>query len=321
MCDNRYIVYEKDKSYTLKDGTKIRLGEDLGVPCGRCPTCRKTLGMQWAFRLQQELLISKTAWFVTLTYNTSNVPLIGKQMTLKMKDLSLFFKRLRKHEKFKYFAIGEYGETRYRPHYHLLIFGLDNTDNIAKAWNGGDTEGAERIHTPEGGNPHIQRHEPIERGTIHIGEVTLPSIIYCVDYMFKKKIIPQYPGDLRQKEFSNKSNGLGMNYIYKNYQYHKSDLSRNYVEIGKIKIPMPRIYREYVYTEKERIDQKMLFAEDRRERLTEQKTMLKEIYPEKDISWLKDQAKMARHIRQNKQSNKKLRDASNNKKELRPKCR
>lgn len=69
--------------------------------------------------------------FITLTYDEEHIPL---DHGLSKRDLTLFFKRLRKMlepKKIRYFACGEYGdgETK-RPHYHAIIFGYDFPDKI-----------------------------------------------------------------------------------------------------------------------------------------------------------------------------------------------
>ncbi len=61
-------------------------------------------------------------WYITLTYNDTHLPPGG---TLVRKDLSDFYKRLRKNTgyKYRYLSCGEYGERKTkRPHYHILIF-------------------------------------------------------------------------------------------------------------------------------------------------------------------------------------------------------
>lgn len=62
--------------------------------------------------------------FVTLTYNEKHIP---KGNTLNPKDLQLFMKRLRKYVaplRIRFYAVGEYGDTTNRPHYHIALFGL-----------------------------------------------------------------------------------------------------------------------------------------------------------------------------------------------------
>lgn len=72
--------------------------------------------------------------FVTLTYKpgleTPTKDCYGpapEKSTLVKRDVRLFLDRLRKAVlplKIRYFAVGEYGEENWRPHYHLAIFGL-----------------------------------------------------------------------------------------------------------------------------------------------------------------------------------------------------
>lgn len=64
------------------------------------------------------------------------------------RDLQLFFKRLRTNVapvRFRYFAVGEYGDIGGRPHYHASIFGLGQSFGpiIDKSWGLGHTLTAE----------------------------------------------------------------------------------------------------------------------------------------------------------------------------------
>lgn len=62
--------------------------------------------------------------FVTLTYDDRSIP---GNWALSPRDLQLFIKRLRAalHPMpIRYFAVGEYGDTSRRPHYHLSVFGV-----------------------------------------------------------------------------------------------------------------------------------------------------------------------------------------------------
>lgn len=103
------------------------------------------------------------AVFITLTYSDSNLP---ENNSLSSRDLQLFFKRLRKRiapQKIRYFACGEYGERFKRPHYHAIIFGLENCHTtwqlIHDVWN---------------------------KGIIDVGSVTKDSISYVAGYVSKK---------------------------------------------------------------------------------------------------------------------------------------
>lgn len=224
----------------------------------------------------QEAKKSLTAYFVTLTYDTLNVPITKRGfLTLKKvsdkipknegeskseyrsrcaktkeEDNSLqgFFKRLRYYEKqnkfislevsdyirrggnpdilknpIKYYACGEYGTKKRRPHYHIIVFNINNIDNIYKAW---------------------------KFGTIHVDEVNNNTIDYTLKYMLKESSIYKKGFD-GLKEFSIMSHGIGEGYIQTSnneiQRYYQKRLDINYLITDKVfKIPMPKYYRDKI---------------------------------------------------------------------------
>lgn len=102
-------------------------------PCGSCPACRKAKSLEWSTRIMLESKSYDTdkIAFVTLTYDNEHCP---SDYSLSPRDLTLFLKRLRRSlsrrgsSSFRYFACGEYGELRGRPHYHLILFGFSQKD-------------------------------------------------------------------------------------------------------------------------------------------------------------------------------------------------
>jgi len=77
--------------------------------------------------------------FVTLTYDEAFLPPGGNLVPKHLQD---FLKRLRKNlepRQIRFFAVGEYGENTWRPHYHLAIFGLSVTESdiVKKSWRQG----------------------------------------------------------------------------------------------------------------------------------------------------------------------------------------
>lgn len=218
--------YVKDK-YT---------GENIPVPCSKCPPCKKRRTSGWSFRLVEEGKRSLSALFVTLTYNTDHVPITNKGfMNLDKTDVQKFMKRLRKlsNQKLKYYLCGEYGTKGMRPHYHLIIFNADK-EKVERAWS--------------------LDNKPL--GSIYIGDVNEASIGYTLKYMTKKGKIPLHHNDDRQKEFSLMSKGLGNNYLTpKMIKWHKSDIeNRMYCNIpGNKKIAMPRYFKDKIYNEFEKV--------------------------------------------------------------------
>ena len=107
------------------------------VPCGKCVNCKLNYAKMWSIRIMHELKDWDSACFLTLTYDEEHLP---KDGSLDKQDLQKFFKRLRFNlggRKIKYFACGEYGEQYGRPHYHIIVFGLNGQtelDIIQKSW-------------------------------------------------------------------------------------------------------------------------------------------------------------------------------------------
>lgn len=110
----------------------------LPLPCGKCVECRMQYAREWANRCVLEMQYHEHTHFVTLTYDDAHLPrtysvdektgeCVSPASTLVPRDLQLFLKRLRKAcgDGIRFFAAGEYGTQTFRPHYHLIIFGLD----------------------------------------------------------------------------------------------------------------------------------------------------------------------------------------------------
>lgn len=81
----------------------------------------------WTHRIMLEALQHTENCFLTLTYEPLKTPLTSSSLaTLQPKDLSDWLKRFRKaiHPlKIRFYAVGEYGDDNWRPHYHLALFG------------------------------------------------------------------------------------------------------------------------------------------------------------------------------------------------------
>lgn len=114
-------------------------GGIVPVRCGRCLPCRVQARRIWTTRCVLESYCHEESAFVTLTYSEDQVPDRGN---LRRRDVQLFLKRLRARvapERFRLFGCGEYGDQTWRPHYHLLLFGLSPALGgvIEKAWGHG----------------------------------------------------------------------------------------------------------------------------------------------------------------------------------------
>lgn len=222
ICDSPFYVLPKG------------FFEKIPVPCGRCPPCKLRRVNSWVFRLMEESKNYENAHFITLTYTTKSVPISHNGfMTLDKKDLQNFFKRLRKLQdgKIKYYAVGEYGTNNKRPHYHAIVFNVENVSYYEKAWTlDGDLIGG-----------------------VHVGNVSGDSIAYTLKYIDKQQFKRSFNRDDRIPEFPLMSKKLGESYINEQtISYHKADLSRLYLtKLGGYRIALPRYYRQKIYDDKE----------------------------------------------------------------------
>jgi hypothetical protein len=243
----------------------VKWGEEgiyLPLPCGKCSPCIKRRIDAWVFRCEQEDRVSRSSHFLTLTYAPESLPWTNPDRpkydenfpTLKKRHFQLFMKRLRKtvnkefpNTKIKYYACGEYGEAHKRPHYHAVIFNCPSPTYYATAWS------------------HIsdQTEERVQKGLIHVGQVTNNSIAYVAAYMQKNTGRAPWPG--AEKEFALYSRGLGSSYLISGYDscgrpeytpayyYHRKHPHDLFlIRPGGHRIAMPRYFRNIIWSEEER---------------------------------------------------------------------
>ena len=137
-------------AYLSSEGkvTFVRREKALGhtafvhIPCGMCNGCKAGHARDWAIRCYHESQMHEDSCFVTLTYRDEMLPPHG---SLNAKDLQKFFKSLREKiiPQIRFFACGEYGTKKGRPHYHAVIFG----------WRPGDKR---LVNTSAKGNPQYE---------------------------------------------------------------------------------------------------------------------------------------------------------------------
>lgn len=102
----------------------------LEVACGKCEECigQKVSTLKNSIKLEMAAT-GLRPWFLTLTYRPSCLPPDG----VNKKHVQSFLKRLRSRlayhfeslGEFRVFYVSEYGSQTHRPHYHMLIFGID----------------------------------------------------------------------------------------------------------------------------------------------------------------------------------------------------
>lgn len=233
----RSIVF--DRKYGFED-------MEVQLPCGQCIGCRLDYSRQWAVRCVHEAQLHSCSSFITLTFRDECLP---KDRTISVRDLQLFFKRLRKKLspiKIRYFACGEYGDQTQRPHYHACIFGYDFPDKLPCGVNRqGDTLYQSKM-----------LQEIWTYGFNWIGNVTFESCAYVARYMLKKQkggendkireTLDPETGEIyfQENTFAVMSRGGDMGGIGSKWfeLYGESDTSKDYITLRGKKVGLPKFY-------------------------------------------------------------------------------
>lgn len=215
------------------------------VPCGKCNPCLSARRADWSFRIYQESQQCNSAYFLTATYNEKHQPMVSiesdldipheeqiKVGTLDKSDLQLFIKQLRNSNerdpsnpefaKIKYYAVGEYGGTTWRPHYHAIIFNLkpSTLTKLPKLWN---------------------------KGYITAGTVEPASIHYVTKYVLSSEDKTIYAKAGVLPPFALISQGMGKSYLSTNGFEHKKALQA-FVFGNRGRQRLPRYYKDKIFS-------------------------------------------------------------------------
>lgn len=194
------------------------------VPCGKCVACLSSRSLSWTFRLKEELKVSSSAFFVTLTYDEAHLPIDKDHRPIvKKRDFQNFMKRLRKNiPGVRFFAVSEYGPTGHRPHYHALIFNLpldlDPMIRIERAW---------------------------QQGWVKVDYVNDARIRYVAGYCLELSQVPE--GVPRPWMLCSTRPAIGDSYLtqaIRDYYHYKP---QSFVYDDNVKLPMPRYYKDRLY--------------------------------------------------------------------------
>lgn len=213
-------------------------GEDIvPVPCGKCEGCRLDRSKRWADRMLLEFekpagdLPRRAALFLTLTYDDDHMPVIrasDNQMrgTLDLKDVQDFLKRLRKFiapKKLRYFLAGEYGDLTFRPHYHMILFGLTMDDfTDALPWTAGEEKGTVNYLS-------FKLNNVWTKGNVLFSPANYKTFCYVARYVLKKQY--GFDGTLtyrgRKPPFTTMSRrpGIGMTYFDDESDFNAASVS------------------------------------------------------------------------------------------------
>lgn len=143
---------------------------------------------------------------------------------------------------FRYYAVGEYGDESFRPHYHALLFGIDFADKTLYRERGGVRVYVSALLESVWG-----------KGFCTVGELTVESAAYCARYAMKKvngdqapfyySELDPYTGELIpiQPEFSRMSlkPGIGAEWLK---LYHDDVYPDDFVVVKGKKWRVPDYY-------------------------------------------------------------------------------
>lgn len=227
--------------------------------CGQCLPCRLKRKKEWTHRIMLESLTHSVNCFLTLTYSDESLPVInvaGKEITtVDPKDLQLWLKRFREALaplKMRFYAVGEYGDVSLRPHYHVVLFGVDGCRR-------GRTKRVLGTNLPDWENccdVCLRVGKTWGLGLIEVGELNPQSAAYIAEYTVKK-LTRFDDGRLggRHPEFARMSlrPGIGADSCWQ----LASDMMRmnldeilpdvpHQLEHGRIKMPLGRYLRRKV---------------------------------------------------------------------------
>jgi len=133
--------------------------------------------------------------------------------SLRPRDLQLFLKRLRKYyepDRFRFFAVGEYGSTTERPHYHLAVFNFPTCRWLRTR--------SDKVHQ---GRSCCYVCDSVRdiwgKGHVYLGLVEDHSAQYIAQYVTKKLVLDPVTLNGRHDEFQRQStrpHGIGFNALH-----------------------------------------------------------------------------------------------------------
>lgn len=233
----------------------------ISIPCGKCVDCKKKYQNSITIRIIEELKCWSKSSFVTLTYSEANLPqyvnpetgethgtLVKEHFQKWLKRFrSAYYFKYKKKPKFKYFLCGEYGPRTFRPHAHVIFFGLDRlelNDAIADWQNRYGFVDYEKID--------LTSTKSLANTGRYIGK-------YSSKGVFENPLVEL---GLVAPTFRLMSKGLGLSYIEKNKKYHLSgnidDITDKYNYcLNGVKYSLPRYYKTKIYGEKSRLQYKI----------------------------------------------------------------
>lgn len=267
------------------------------MPCGQCIGCRMDKSREWADRLVLELQYHDSAYFVTFTYNNKHVPRrwyadpetgeAFESYSLEKRAIQLLMKRIRRtfpNDNIRYYCCGEYGGKTFRPHYHMIIFGLHLDDlQFYKKSELGDTYWTSPKLSSCWTDPDDKEDS---YGYVVVAPVTWETCAYVGRYVTKKltgKLAGFYDVHNIIPEFSLMSRKPGIGRAY--YDDHPNLYDYKWINVslpsGGRKIRPPRYY-DRLYD----LDNPAEFAEIKANRQKMAEDLVKLKLEQTDLSYL-----------------------------------
>lgn len=236
---------------------------DVYFPCGQCINCKKKKFTEWSIRGRDELNYWKgKAAFITISYNDNNLIKTQNNYRLNDKDaggslcrehMVEFIKGIKKiyGKHIRYIYCGEYGPKTFRPHYHLLIFGVSQREVNLDILAGIKYGKSKLVNLWKKGAIYLSINEktgkPYEK-------VSSRAVQYIVGYTRKKlpsAAVKEFYNEIeREKPFMSTSQGIGKGWAEENKENWVHNLRSS---INNVKCCIPRYYIKRVYKEEGKV--------------------------------------------------------------------
>lgn len=205
--------------------------ETFPIPCGQCIGCRLDYSRRWADRLMAEATLHEKNCFLTLTYDDDHLPPKrdgSPYHSLVKSHMSEFMKNLRKRRGagLRFFGVGEYGEINNRPHFHIILFGDDFSDDRKYNFT---KNGFQHWVSPTLYDPENIRHGAWKYGLVDIANVSWQSCAYVARYCVKKLKgdgAAQYKELNYEPEFAlmSRNPGIAKDYFEEHFEQYRTGL-------------------------------------------------------------------------------------------------
>lgn len=209
------------------------------LPCGKCISCRLIQAREKAVRCVHEAsMYGDKNTFLTLTYSDENLEsdrLIYAHAQKFIRDLRYRFPE----NPIPTVVTGEYGPSKKRPHWHILLFNFTPPDKVA----GKKNKQGDILYTSKIIDEIWSRNNSKESPS-QIGPIDLSTAGYVCRYQLKKQEHGS-ENDLYKPivRYSSKY-AIGKSYIEENW---KKVFSLGYVQVNSSeKIKIPRYYESWL---------------------------------------------------------------------------